>query len=82
MDAVKTMMNGKAAGSDNIPAEVLKADPYATADILLPLFQDIWQKGKLPKEWKEGRNYNKSSKERGSQSMQKLAGCYCTCIDQ
>jgi hypothetical protein len=32
------MKNGKAAGSDNIPAEVLKADPYAMADILLPLF--------------------------------------------
>ena len=38
--AIKTPKNGKVAGSDNIPAEVLK-DPYATADILLPLFQDI-----------------------------------------
>jgi hypothetical protein len=54
VDAIKTMKNGKAAGSDNIPAEVLKADPYAIADILLPLFQDIWQKEKFPKEWKEG----------------------------
>jgi hypothetical protein len=51
---MKAMKNGKAAGSNNIPAEVLKADPYATADILLPLFQDIWQKEKFPKEWKEG----------------------------
>jgi hypothetical protein len=25
-----------------------------SADILLPLFQDIWQKEKFPKEWKEG----------------------------
>jgi hypothetical protein len=47
------MKNGKAAGSDNILAEVLKADPYAMAD-LLPLFQDIWQKKKFPKELKEG----------------------------
>jgi len=26
--AIKPMKNGKAAGADNIPAEVLKADPY------------------------------------------------------
>jgi hypothetical protein len=44
VDAIKTAKNGKAAGSDNIPSEVLKADPYATADILLTLFQYIWQK--------------------------------------
>jgi hypothetical protein len=48
------MKNGKAAGADNIPAEVLKADPYMSADILLSLFQDIWQKEKVPKERKEG----------------------------
>ena len=42
------MKNRKAAGADNIPAEVLKAD------ILLPLFQDIWQREKFPEEWKEG----------------------------
>jgi hypothetical protein len=54
VDAIKTMKNGKVAGSDNIPAEVLKADPYTTADILLPLFQDIRQKEKFPKEWKQG----------------------------
>jgi hypothetical protein len=32
----------------------LKVDPYATADILLPLLQDKWQKEKFRKEWKEG----------------------------
>jgi hypothetical protein len=42
VDAIKTAKNGKAAGTDNIPAEVLKVDPYATADILLPLFQAMW----------------------------------------
>jgi hypothetical protein len=54
VNAIKAMKNGKAAVADNIPAEVLKADPYMSADILLPLFQDIWQKEKIPKEWKEG----------------------------
>jgi hypothetical protein len=47
-------MNGNTEGTDNISAEVLKADPYAIADILHPLFKDIWQKDKFPKEWKEG----------------------------
>ena len=54
VDAIKAMKNGKAAGSDNIRDEVLKVDSYAMADILLPLFQDIWQNEKFPKEWKEG----------------------------
>ena len=43
-NAIKTMKNEKAAGADNIPPEVLKADPYTLANILLPLFQDIWQR--------------------------------------
>jgi len=54
VNAIKAMKNGKAAGADNIPAEVLKVDSYMSADILFPLFQDIWQKEKFPKEWKEG----------------------------
>jgi hypothetical protein len=44
------MKKGKAAGSDNILAEVLKADPYAKADILLPPLQEIWHKQKFGKE--------------------------------
>jgi hypothetical protein len=48
------MKDGKTAGLDNIPGEVLKVDPHATAGILLPLFHDIWQQEKFPKEWKEG----------------------------
>jgi hypothetical protein len=54
VDAIKAMKNGKAAGPDNNLDEVLKADPYTAPDILLPLFENIWQKQKFPKEWKEG----------------------------
>jgi len=48
VNAIKATKNGKAAGADNITAEVLKTDPYISADILLPLFQDIWQKEGVP----------------------------------
>jgi len=54
VNVIKTMKNGKASGTDNIPAEVLKTGPHISADILLPLFQDIWQKEMFHKEWKEG----------------------------
>ena len=36
VNAIKATKNGKAAGADNIPAEVLKVDSYTSADILLP----------------------------------------------
>jgi hypothetical protein len=54
IQAIKGMKNGKAAGSDNISAEILKVDPNVAADMLLLLFQDIWKEEKFPKEWTEG----------------------------
>ena len=74
--AIKAMKNGKATAADNIPAEVLKVDPYLSADVLLPLFQEIWQKEKLPKEWKEGIII------KIPQPMQKLARRHPTRSDQ
>jgi hypothetical protein len=53
VDAIKAMKNGKAAGPDHIPAEVLKADSCAAADILLLLFHDVWQREKFPKDGKK-----------------------------
>lgn len=52
--AIKSMKNRKAAGSDSIPAELLKLDSPKAADMLLSLFQWIWQREIFPKEWKEG----------------------------
>jgi translation initiation factor 2 alpha subunit (eIF-2alpha) len=40
--AIKKMKNNKAAGSDNIPAELLKVNITATANALHGLLQDIW----------------------------------------
>ena len=54
VNVIKTMKNGKASGTDNIPAEVLKTGPHISADILLPLFHHIWQEDTFPKEWIEG----------------------------
>ena len=40
--------NGKAAGADNIPAEVLKADLDTTVEMLYPLIVRIWEDEQLP----------------------------------
>ena len=53
-NAIKQLRNGKAAGTDNIPAEALKADIRANVELLLPLFNKIWDEERVPTEWKEG----------------------------
>ena len=53
--AIKSLKNGKAAGHDNLKAELFKADPNTTADLLLPLFTTIWNKKKqVPESWNKG----------------------------
>lgn len=52
--AVKELKNGKSPGIDNIPPEVLKANPEATADILHRLLKQIWEEEAVPTEWKRG----------------------------
>jgi hypothetical protein len=53
-EAIKAMKKGNAAGIDNIPAEILQVDPHLSTEILYPLFLDIWNEERFPKDWKEG----------------------------
>ena len=52
--AIQQLKNGKSAGPDNIPAEALKANTETTVDMLLPLFEKIWEEEQIPADWKEG----------------------------
>jgi hypothetical protein len=54
IDAIKAMKNGKAAGVDSIPAEVLKADASLTALHLHPLIVQIWEQEFYPSDWMQG----------------------------
>ncbi|VDO58780.1 unnamed protein product [Schistosoma margrebowiei] len=49
---IRQIKSGKAAGTDNIPTEALKADIAATARILHILFNKIWDEEQVPKDWK------------------------------
>ena len=51
LKAIKSLNNNKTPGKDQLPAEVFKTDPALTADILLPLFQTIWQSNTTPGTW-------------------------------
>jgi len=52
--ALKQLKNGKVAGPDDIPPEVLKVDPKTTIATLHPLFIQIWEMEKVSSEWKNG----------------------------
>ena len=54
--AIKQLKNGKAAGTDEIPAEALKVyqEMLALAEMLYGLFDKIWEEEEIPLEWKEG----------------------------
>lgn len=53
-DSIKSLKLNKASGTDNIPAEIFKADPNMFAEILYPLFNEIWVKECYPKEMLKG----------------------------
>nr|XP_034311369.1 uncharacterized protein LOC117684225 [Crassostrea gigas] len=52
--AIRKMKDNKAAGVDDIPAELLKADIEATSIVMHDLFQDIWRTNMIPSDWKSG----------------------------
>ncbi|VDP36237.1 unnamed protein product, partial [Schistosoma mattheei] len=52
--AIRQIKSVKAAGPDNIPAEILKADVAVTARILHILFNKIRDEEQVPKDRKEG----------------------------
>jgi hypothetical protein len=54
ISAIKAMKNRKAPGQDNLNAELFKADPDLAAELLLPLFSDVWEGKEVPTDWSEG----------------------------
>ena len=52
--AIKSLKNGKAPGCDNLNAELFKTDPTLAANILYPIFHDIWKETVIPTEWNKG----------------------------
>ena len=51
--AVKKLQNGKAAGEDEIVAEMLKNKGEVMIDWLLEILQEVWRTKQLPSEWKK-----------------------------
>ena len=49
--AIKLLKNGKSPGQDNLNAELFKADPELTADILQSLLPSIWEGKIIPDDW-------------------------------
>ncbi|XP_055634032.1 craniofacial development protein 2-like [Toxorhynchites rutilus septentrionalis] len=52
--AIKSMKSNKAPGIDCIPAEMLKADPTVSAQMLHQLFTDIWETATFSADWMQG----------------------------
>ncbi len=53
-EAIKSLKNNKAAGPDNIPAEITKADIDTSVRAFIPLIIKIWNDELFPVDWKNG----------------------------
>ena len=51
--AVKKLQNGRAAGEDEVVAEMLKNGGEVMIDWLLEILQEVWRTKQLPSEWKK-----------------------------
>lgn len=49
--AIRTMKDGKAAGVDNIPAELIKNGGESVIELLTQICNKIWQTGEWPTQW-------------------------------
>ena len=52
--ALSSLKNGKAAGTDNIPAEALKEGGSCIVDQLHYLLNQVWTTEEIPADWKKG----------------------------
>ena len=53
-NAIRVMKTGKAAGIDQIAAEMLLVDVNLTADLMFPIFKIVWEQQKLHDDWLQG----------------------------
>ena len=68
-EAIKHMRNNKSPEADEIPAEIWKADPVSTTELLIPLIEDIWTNKEIPKEQNNGIILSKITQERRHKRM-------------
>lgn len=54
VSAIKSLRSNKAAGPDNIPPDLLMADPNTSSRLIFPLIKKFWDCENLPSELKEG----------------------------
>lgn len=52
--AIKKLRNGRAAGPDGIPPELLKCALNPVSSALHKLFLQVWRTGHVPAEWRDG----------------------------
>ena len=54
MTAIRFLKHGQAPGQYSLNAELFKAKPELTEQVLQPLFAVIWEEKQLSDDWKEG----------------------------